>query len=126
PAVVRVGERNVSPLSPARGCSARRRLPSRGSLGPPFPTFLGTLRRSDCHRVPLGALRLSRASRYLACFRRSWSPLRARGRAPAPGPARALGHPVPHSGYCTRRHVALPRSHVPPLARIIHQPKKTD
>src|SRR5712691_4065859 len=49
PAVVRVGELNVSPLSPASGCSARRRLPSRGSLGPHFPTFTGTMRRYDCH-----------------------------------------------------------------------------
>src|SRR5712691_896761 len=43
PAVVRVGERNVSPLSPASRCAAQRRLPSRGSLGPHFPTFPGTL-----------------------------------------------------------------------------------
>jgi len=38
PAVVRVGALSVSPLSPASGCSARRRLPSRGSRGPQFPT----------------------------------------------------------------------------------------
>src|SRR6266446_5704976 len=49
PAVVRGGELYVSPLSPASGCSARRRLPSRGSLGPHFPTFTGTMRRYDCH-----------------------------------------------------------------------------
>jgi hypothetical protein len=49
PAVVRVGELRVSPLCPASGCSARRRLPSRGSLGPHFPTFIGTMRRYDCH-----------------------------------------------------------------------------
>jgi hypothetical protein len=49
PAVVRVGELKVSPLCPASGCSARRRLPSRGSLGPHCPTFLGTMRRDDCH-----------------------------------------------------------------------------
>src|SRR5947207_1018824 len=40
------------------------------------------LRRDDApRRLPpphLGALRLSRASRYLACFPRSWSPLRPR------------------------------------------------
>jgi hypothetical protein len=47
-AVVRVGELDVSPLSPASGCSARRRLPSRGSLGPHFPTFTGTMLSYDC------------------------------------------------------------------------------
>src|SRR5882672_1101087 len=46
--VVRVGELYVSPLCPTSGCSARRRLPSRGSLGPHFPTFIGTMRRYDC------------------------------------------------------------------------------
>src|SRR5438093_4444235 len=69
PAVVRVGELDVSPLSPASGCSARRRLPSRGSLEPHFPTFIGTMRRYDCPHAPLGSLHLSLASRYLACFR---------------------------------------------------------
>jgi hypothetical protein len=57
------------PWFPPVGHSARRRLPSRGSLGSHFPTFIGTMRRYDCHPVPLGSLRLSLASRYLACFR---------------------------------------------------------
>src|SRR5262249_61480021 len=34
----------------------------------------------------------------------------------SPDHARALGHPVPHSGSLTRRHVALPSSRVPPMA----------
>src|SRR2546428_11137514 len=69
PAVVRVGELYVPPLSPASGCSARRRLPSRGSLGSHFPTFAGTMRRYDCHPAHLGVLHLSLVPRYLACFR---------------------------------------------------------
>ncbi len=36
-------------------------------------------------------------------------------RSKRPDSARAFGHPVPHSGYETRRQVALPRSRVPPL-----------
>jgi hypothetical protein len=36
------------PCIPASGGSARRRLPSRGSLGPHFPTCTRTLRRYDC------------------------------------------------------------------------------
>jgi hypothetical protein len=63
----------------------------------------------------LGVLHLSLVPRYLACFHRSWSPLRARSREEAPGHARAFGHPVPHSGSTTRRQAALPSSPVPPL-----------
>src|SRR5207253_2710585 len=44
--------------------AARRCLPSSGAFGPPFPTFPGTLLRSDCHT----AHRRSLASRYLARF----------------------------------------------------------
>jgi hypothetical protein len=33
----------------------------------------------------------------------------------AAGCAKVIGRPVPHSGYATRRQVALPRSRVPPL-----------
>jgi hypothetical protein len=96
PAVVRVGKLDVSPLCPASGCSARRRLPSHGSLGPQFPTFTGTRRRYDCHPVPLGALRWSlaipsplpassvRVSRFRLVAR--WKP---------PGDARAFGPSVP-------------------------------
>ncbi len=116
PTVVRVGELHVSPLSPASGCAARRRLPSRGSLGPHFPTFIGTMRRYDCHPARLGVLRLSLASPIpclLPCVRGVPGGLVAR--AEAPGHARAFGHPVPQSGYDTRRQVALPRSRVPPL-----------
>ena len=86
---VTVGERKVSPVFRPCGRLARRRLPCRGSLGPRFPTFHGTMRRYDCHPVPLGLLRLSRASRSLACFGGSWSPLPARawGKPPdTPGP----------------------------------------
>ena len=67
-AVVRVGELEVSPLSPASGCSARRRLPSRGSLGPRFPTFPGTMRRYDCHLPISGGFACRSPPRYLACF----------------------------------------------------------
>jgi hypothetical protein len=109
PAVVRVGELNVSPLSPASGCSARRRLPSRGSLGPHFPTFAGTMRRYDCHPARLGVLHLSLVPRYLACFHRSWYPLRARGQEEAPGHARAFGHPVPQSGHVVKETDGSPK-----------------
>ena len=133
--VLRVRELDVSPLSPTSGGSARRRLPSRGSLGPHFPTFLGTMRRDDCRPAPLGVLRLSLAS-PIPCLL-PWVrgvPEGLGARAEAPGHARACGHPVPHSGYATRRQVALPSSRVPPLKTCpalrprwcpAHAPKRT-
>jgi hypothetical protein len=115
-------------------CSARRRLPSRGSLGPHFPTFRGSMRRYDCHLTLSG---------FFACHSFP-DPLRAslvRG-LPAglvawlkrPAHARAFGHPVPHSGTVTRSQVALPSSRVPPLKTCpalrprwcpAHSPKRT-
>ena len=95
---------------------ARRRRPSRGARGPWFPTFLGTLRREDCRHVLLGALRSSLASRYRACFR--WVRALPDGLvlwSKPPDHARAFGHPVPHSGEVTRRHVALPRARLTPV-----------
>jgi len=92
------------------GSPARRRLPSHGSRGPWFPTFLGTMRRYDCHPVPLGSLRLSLASRYLACFRGSWFPCWARDLGESSqDPARAFGHPVPHSGYVVKEADGSPK-----------------
>ena len=43
-----IGELKVSLVGQPTARSARRRLPSRGSLGSPFPTFPGPLRRYDC------------------------------------------------------------------------------
>src|SRR5262249_4049657 len=54
---------------PASECSARRRLPSPGSLGPHFPTFLGTMRRYDCHLSVSEGFTCRSPLRYLACFR---------------------------------------------------------
>ena len=116
PSVVRVGELDVSPLSPASGCSARRRLPSRGSLGSHFPTFLGTIRRYDCHPAPLGSLHLSLASRYLACFQTFVMSLP--GSCPGGSPRNTPGPLVtrsPNPGMSARRQMALPSSRVPPV-----------
>ena len=114
--VVRVGERKVSPLSPASGCSARRRLPSRGSLGPHFPTFISTMRRYDGHRVPLRALRLSLASPipcllllFVVSLAGSWL---GGSSLTTPGP---LVTRSPNPGIWSRRQAALPSSRVPPL-----------
>ena len=123
------------PWFPPVGHSARRRLSSRGSLGPRFPTFLGTMRRYDCHRVPLGLLRLSLASRYLACFRAFVVSLA--GSCPGGSPANTPGPLVtrsPSPGMSSRRQMALPSSRVPPLKTCpalrprwcpAHSPKRT-
>ena len=95
--------------------SARRRLPSRGSLGPHFPTFIGTMRRYDCHLPVSGASLVARLPDTLPASACLWSPKRAHGRVEAPDHARAFGHPVPPSGYVTRRQVALPSSRVTPM-----------
>ena len=102
-------------FSPAKR-DARRRLPSRGSRGRRFPTFLGTMRRSDCHPTHLGSLRSSLASRYLACFCAfvlsllgSW-PGRTSPTTPGPLVTRS---PIP--GRSSRRQMALPSSRVPPV-----------
>ena len=72
---------------------ARRRLPSRGSLGPRFPTFPGTLPASVVRGVPYGLMV-------------EWKP------PTTPGP---LVTRSPTPGICSRRQVALPRSRVPLL-----------
>src|SRR5438094_10623535 len=60
--------------------------------------------------VPLGALRLSLASRYLACFHSSCSPSRARDHGDSSqDPARAFGHPVPHSEHLHKQPGASPQ-----------------
>ena len=91
------------------------RLPSRGSLGPPFPTFVGTMRRYDCHLPSQGASLVARRPdtlpaslvRGLSAGFATWSK--------HPDHARAFGRPVPQSGSETRREVALPSSRVPPV-----------
>jgi hypothetical protein len=91
----RVRALKVSPLEPYGECSARRLLPSRGPLGPHFPTFTGPMSRYDCHPAPLGVLRLSLVPRYRACSRRSWYPSRARRLAEAPRRRQGLWSPGP-------------------------------
>ena len=104
-----VSAKSLPWFSPVRH-SARRRLPSRGSLGPRFPTFCGIMRRYDCHQVPLGLLRVSLASRYLACSRGSWSPLRARDLGGSTQDhARAFGPPVPQSGNVVKETDGSPK-----------------
>jgi hypothetical protein len=90
-----IGEPKVSLVCRPTARSARRRLPSRGSLGSHFPTFAGTMRRYDCHPAPLGVLHLSLVPRYLACFHGSWYPLRARGLVEVPRPRQGLWSPGP-------------------------------
>jgi hypothetical protein len=107
---------------PAR--DARRRLPSRGSLGPRFPTF------------PVGGcLRLPSVLCSATTARHPFRVASLCARFPIPDPlpefcvpvsgsraggsshtrARAFGRPVPLSGDVARRWWALPRSRVAPV-----------
>ena len=110
-----IGERRVSLVCLPIARSARRRLPSRGSLGPHFPTFIGTIRRYDCPLSLSEASLVARLPDTLPASRVRSVPHGLVTRGKPPGHARAFGHPVPHSGYGTRRQVALPRSRVPPV-----------
>ena len=120
PAVVRVRELKVSPLSPASGCSARRRLPSRGSLGPQFPTFPSTMRRYDCHPAPLEVLRLSLAS-PIPCLLPSFV-VSQMGSSPGGSPRRRQGvwSPGPPFRVCGQGDRWL--SHVPTFPLWRHAP----
>src|SRR6266478_265440 len=115
-AVVRVGELNVSPLSPASGCSARRRLPSRGSLGPHFPTFVGTIRRYDCPLSLSGRFAYRSLPDTLRAFMVRGLPhgLGTTGKAPRIPPGLLVTRSPP-PGISSRRQVALPSSRVPPV-----------
>ena len=110
-----MGARNVSRVCLPIARSARRRLPSRGSLGPHFPTFIGTIRRYDCPLSLSEASLVARLPDTLPASRVRSVPHGLVPRGKPPGHARAFGHPVPHSGYGTRRQVALPSSRVPPV-----------
>ena len=65
-----VSSKSLPCLLPAEALPGGR-LPSRGSRGPWFPTFTGTMRRYDCHPVLLGGFACRSPSRYLACFHSS-------------------------------------------------------
>jgi len=80
--------------------SSSRCAPSRGSRGPHFPTFLGTLRRYDCHLPVSGGFACRSPPQYLACFPRSSSPRRARGLVEAPRPRQGLWSPGPPIRAC--------------------------
>ena len=113
-----IGERRVSLVCQPTARSARRRLPSRGSLGPHFPTFISTIRRYDCPLSLSEASLVARLPDTLPASRVRSVPHGLVTRGKPPGHARAFGHPVPHSGYGTRRQVALPSSRVPPLTDL--------
>jgi hypothetical protein len=89
-----VSSRSLPAFRPAER-EARRRLPSRGSRGPWFPTCTGTLLRSDCRSTHLGSLRSSRASRYLACCRAFVVSLTGAGSGGSPRPRQGLWSPGP-------------------------------
>ena len=99
---------------------ARRYLPSSGSRGLWFPTFVGPLRRSDCHPTRLGSLRSSLASRYRACFRVFVVSLTGSCSGGSPRPRQgfwSLGPPVREYGQGERW-----LSQVPELPLCMHAP----
>ena len=74
---------------------ARRCLPSSGSLGSRFPTFTGTLRRSDSPLPVSGRFTRRWLPATVPASLRSWCPPRARGLVEAPRPRQGLWSPGP-------------------------------
>jgi hypothetical protein len=111
--------RSLPSVGPAER-DARRCLPSSGSRGPWFPTFLGTMRREDCHPTRLGSLRSSLASRYLACFRAFVVALTGSCSGGSPRPRQGFWSPGPP----VRAYGPGERwlSHVPEFPLCMHAP----
>ena len=89
--------------------SARRRLPSRGSLGPRFPTFTGTMRRYDCHRSLSGRFTCRSLPDTLRAPRDRGVPEGLAVWSKRPNGARAFGHPVPRSGHVVKETDGSPK-----------------
>ena len=104
-----IGERRVSLVCLPIARSARRRLPSRGSLGPHFPTFIGTIRRYDCPLSLSEASLVARLPDTLPASRVRGVPHGLATRGKPPGHARAFGHPVPQSGLCVKEPGGSPK-----------------
>ena len=90
-----IGERKVSLVCLPIARSARRRLPSRGSLGPHFPTFIGTLRRYDCPLSLSEASLVARLPDTLPASRVRGVPHGLVTRGEAPRARQGLGSPGP-------------------------------
>jgi hypothetical protein len=89
-------------------------FPPVGRLGLPSPpsAVLCSTKTAPC--PSRAASLVTRVPDTLRASVGSWCPYRARARVEAPAHARAFGRPVPLSGSCTRRQVALPSSRVTP------------
>ena len=73
------------------------------------------MRRYDCPLSLSGASRVARLPDTLPASMVRGVPYGLVTWSKRPVHARAFGHPVPHSGYATRRQVTLPSSRVPPV-----------
>src|SRR5262249_42345337 len=97
------------------GSPARRRLPSRGSLGPQFPTFRGTMRRYDCHLPLSGSFACHSSPDTLPASLVRGVPVGLVPRRKLPVTPGPLVTRSPNPGLWSRRQVALPSSRVPPM-----------
>ena len=117
-----VSSKSLPSLLPVRRY-ARRRLPSGGSRGPYFPTFLGTVLRYDCPLPFLG--RFASARFPIPCLlprfvfpaaREEAEALRSRQGSWSPGTPRL-------PGVVTRRQLALPSSRISPMTTCSALPR---
>jgi len=116
--------RSLSRVSDPLERSARRRLSSRGSLGPHFPPFTGRMRRYDCPLTILGVCACRSVPNPLRAALRWWSPRRARCLVEAPthrqglwspGPPLRVGHKEPAGAptFPSSPCADMPRSQTP-------------
>jgi hypothetical protein len=103
-----VSTKSLSCILPT-GSPARRRLPSRGSRGPWFPTFTGTMRRYDCHRSLSGRFTCRSLPDTLRAPRVRGVPEGLAVWSKRPNGARAFGHPVPRSGHVVKETDGSPK-----------------
>jgi hypothetical protein len=103
------------PLSPARGALSGGRLPSCESLGPHFSTFLGTMAATTATSPSQGAPLVARHPDPLCASLVRSFPAGLVTWSKRPDHARVCGHPVPASGFSTRKQVALPSSRATPM-----------
>ena len=108
--------RSLSRVSYPLERSARRRLSSRGSLGPHFPPFTGSMRRYDCPLTILGFFACRSFPNTLRASLRLWSPRRARCLVEAPNHRQGLWSPGPPLRVCHKEPDGSPKFPSSPCA----------
>ena len=96
-------------LPPASTAVRLAALPPVGPVGRRFPTFLGTMRRYDCHLPLSGSFACRSFPDTLPASMVRGLPSGLVAWSKRPDSARAFGHPVPHSGHVVKETDGSPK-----------------